>query len=170
MLALACGCGATDGAASVHGALYATDPTFASSFDFVSGAEIHGIGPFRIHIVNRDPAARGEAGRDGLPVGQILEVRQPRRPLSGEPAAIGGDEGAVGTADVVKAPGEGLESREEGTDLLYSDGGFHARAVSGDFQIDYEHSRPGDGVTGRFRLEFQTGEVVQGTFASAFAD
>jgi hypothetical protein len=168
--ALACaGCGsATDGAALVHGALFAGRPPWQTSLELTGKAAVHGAGPFRV-IVTR-PGDSG-TGRDGLPAGLTIEITAPRLPEGGQALAVGGEEGPQARVDLVPESSASPTTFADGADVRYSDGGFTVHAVGGRLQVQYDDgSAPGDGARGSFELVFQTGERVTGTFAAALAD
>ncbi len=165
-------CGqAEQGAALVHGELFAGRPPWQTSLEFTGQAVVHGALPFRV-VIERLPRQDPRTGRKGLRSGLTIEVRNNLLLGPGARARVG-EVGVEGPQAVVRSvpAGEADPTFEnDGNDLRFSDGGFEVHAVDGFVEVDYAGKAPGDGVHGRFELTFQTGETVSGTFASTFAD
>ena len=162
-------CGhASDGAALVHGELFAGRSPWQTSLEFTGRAVVHGALPFRIEIQRDAPS--DATGRGGLPANLTIDIRQNLMPSSGASLVIGQLEGPQATVRSVPQGAANPTVQNDGNDLRFSDGGFEVHAVGGTIRLDFDGRAPGDGVRGTFELVFQTGETVRGTFASALAD
>jgi len=163
-------CGqASDGAALVHGTLFAGRAPWQRSLELTGRAVVHGALPFRIQIEPVPQDAQG-AGRGGLTAGLTLEIRSNHMPSSGVSLDVGKLEGPQATIRWVPQGGPSPTSESDGSDLRYSDGGFEVHAVDGTLEVDLDGRAPGSAVRGQFELRFQTGETVRGTFASVLVD
>ncbi|MFN7133611.1 MAG: hypothetical protein ACK4N5_16155 [Myxococcales bacterium] len=165
LLVLLLGCGRAElGAASVRGTLYGV------SFDLLAPVTVEGAGPFRVTVLKPDAPVAGE--RTEVQPGRMIEIAAPLLPASGEEIALGIEEFTAAGAQVSRIT-PGLADRQgqrSGPDLLFDDGSFIARPLRGTVRLELRGRQPGDGVEGSFRLEFQTGEVLEGTFAAALAN
>lgn len=165
----AAACAAGDGAALVHGRLYAGQAPWDTSLEFTGEATAHGAAPFRIALT-RTPAPSDATGRGGLPAGLTIEILDTWLPKSGERRVIGGAEGPRATAVWIPRGSAEPTAQQDGPDRRWSDGGFEAHAASGWFEVTLDGRAPGSAIRGRFELVFRTGETVRGTFATLLAD
>ncbi len=161
LLLLSCG-SAELGAASVRGHLYET------SFDFIAPVTVEGAGPFRITIQRPDDQGQSEPTGEVIP-GRSIVIVAPLLPASGEVVLLGAEEFTAAQAQVSRiTPGPlEREGERDGPDLRFPDGSFVATPLRGELRVVLEGREPGAGVNGTFRLEFQTGETVEGNFAGA---
>ncbi len=162
------GCGsAADGAALVHGELFAGTPR-ATSLEFTGRAQVHGAAPFRV-VVHREPPG-DTLGRELRPAGLSLVLTHRKLPVGGESLPVGGEDQVQAEVRWVPAGPDAPAATVDGKDTLYEDGGFVARAVGGTLQLELDGRNPGDGARGSFSLEFQDGSRASGTFAATLAD
>lgn len=158
-------CGRAElGAASVRGHLYGT------SFDFIAPVTVEGAGPFRVTIeVPDEPSER--ASSEVVP-GRSIVLQTPLLPASGEVVQFGHETLTAAVAQVSRVTPGAAERQGEriGADVRFPDGSFIARPVRGELRVEFEGREPGSGITGRFQLEFQSGERIEGDFASALSN
>lgn len=159
---LLAGCGtAQDGAAIVRGHLFA-GTEWEASFEMVTGASVHGAGPFRILVGDFAGQGAMASARRGLEMAMPRVAPGERRIEFGEEndAAALAFSYREGFAADGASPVEGR----------HSDGSFAVRPTRGLLTLRLSGLRPGDTASGEFSLGFATGEWLTGSFTAALSD